>query len=56
MLTIRNRIAAPSVEKGTGKGLQLVNHLFEPLRKDRVHVAYRIEQQKYFVVELKFVN
>jgi hypothetical protein len=53
---VRNRIADSVEEKGSGKGLELVNRLFEPLQKDRVNVAYRIEGREYFVVELKFMN
>lgn len=53
---VRNRIASDNEEKGTGKGLELVNRLFEPLQEDRVNVAYRIEEEMYFVVELKFMN
>lgn len=53
---VRNRIASENKNKGTGKGLELVNRLFEPLKEDRVNLAYRIEEEKYFVVELKFMN
>jgi len=53
---VRNRIAGSIVEKGGGRGLELVNRLFEPLQKDRVDVTYRIEEREYFVVELKFMN
>lgn len=53
---VRNRIAGGVEEKGSGRGLELVNRLFESLQKDRVNVAYRIEEEKYFVVELKFMN
>ncbi|CAM3688253.1 hypothetical protein [Sphingobacterium prati] len=56
VFTVRNRIAGRNGEKGTGRGLILVNRLFESLQKDRVNVAYRIEEEKYFVVELKFMN
>lgn len=53
---VRNRIANNVGEKGTGRGLELVNRLFEPLQEHRVNVAYRIEERAYFVVELKFMN
>jgi len=56
VFTVRNRIASSTEEKGTGKGLELVNRLFEPLQEDHVNVAYRIEEEIYFVVELKFFN
>ncbi|MGJ1436060.1 hypothetical protein [Sphingobacterium siyangense] len=53
---VRNRIASHNEKKGTGKGLELVNRLFEPLKEHRVNIAYRIEEQMYFVVELKFMK
>ncbi|MGE8426721.1 MAG: hypothetical protein ACN6O7_02550 [Sphingobacterium sp.] len=53
---VRNRIASDNEKKGTGRGLELVSRLFEPLQEDRVNVAYRIEGEMYFVVELKFMN
>ncbi|WP_448138057.1 hypothetical protein [Sphingobacterium siyangense] len=53
---VRNRIASDNEKKGTGRGLELVNRLFEPLKEHRVNVAYRIEEQMYFVVELKFLK
>ncbi|MNI24264.1 hypothetical protein D3C73_778780 [compost metagenome] len=53
---VRNRIASDNEKKGTGRGLELVNRLFEPLKEHRVNVAYRIEEQMYFAVELKFLK
>lgn len=53
---VRNRIASDNEKKGTGRGLELVNRLFEPLKEHRVNVAYRIEEQMYFLVELKFLK
>ncbi|MGB3105579.1 hypothetical protein [Sphingobacterium siyangense] len=53
---VRNCIASDNEKKGTGKGLELVNRLFEPLKEHHVNVAYRIEEQMYFAVELKFLK
>lgn len=56
VFTVRNRIACSTEGKGTGKGLELVNRLFEPLQEGHVNVTYRIEEEMYFVVELKFMD
>lgn len=55
-LQICNRIASDNMEKGTGKGLELVNRLFETMKSQLITLQYSIEKQKYFVVTLTFNN
>lgn len=53
-LQIKNCIAAGDVQKGTGKGLQLVSRLFESMKSQFVQLEYAVEDQKYFVIKLTF--
>lgn len=55
-LQICNRIASGDIEKGTGKGLELVNKLFENMKSQLVTLEYAIQNQKYFMVTLTFNN
>ncbi|MCW8313487.1 hypothetical protein K7A41_19830 [Sphingobacterium sp. InxBP1] len=54
-LLVRNRIAAVDIEKGTGKGLELVNRLFETMKNQRIELEYVIENRQYFLVKLTFI-
>jgi len=53
-LQIRNRIAADNIEKGTGKGLALVNKLFDSMKNQLIVLEYEIVDAKYFIVKLTF--
>ncbi len=55
-LQICNRIAAESIVKGTGKGLALVNELFDSMKNQLIVLEYEIAEQKYFIVKLTFKN
>ncbi|MGJ1396489.1 hypothetical protein [Sphingobacterium multivorum] len=55
-LQICNRIASDNLEKGTGKGLELVNKLFETMKSQLITLEYTIQNQKYFMVTLTFNN
>jgi hypothetical protein len=55
-LQICNRIASANLEKGTGKGLELVNKLFETMKSQLITLEYSIQNQKYFMVTLTFNN
>lgn len=54
ILRICNRMDRECVSRGTGRGLDLVNRLYEPLRHQGCTLQYRIEDEACFVVELKF--
>lgn len=55
-LQICNRIASDNMEKGTGKGLELVNRLFDTMKTQLIILNYAIQDQKYFIVALTFNN
>ncbi|WP_343540193.1 hypothetical protein [Sphingobacterium thalpophilum] len=56
LLRIANRMESMGSSSGTGRGLELVNRLYEPLRQRHCSLHYRIVEGTYFVVELKFEN
>lgn len=53
-LHIKNCIASADLRHGTGKGLQLVNRLYEHMNSQFIELDYAIEYQKYFVIKLTF--
>lgn len=53
-LQIKNCIASADLHHGTGKGLQLVNRLYEQMNNQFIELEYAIEDQKYFVIKLTF--
>ncbi|QQT32887.1 hypothetical protein I6I99_10105 [Sphingobacterium multivorum] len=55
-LQIHNRVAAADVKKGTGKGLELVNRLFESMENQLIELEYTVVYQEYFIVKLTFKN
>lgn len=55
-LQIRNRIAADNIVKGTGRGLALVNKLFDSMKNQLIVLEYEIAEQEYFIVKLTFKN
>ncbi|MEN5055609.1 hypothetical protein [Sphingobacterium kitahiroshimense] len=53
-LQIKNCIASADLQHGTGKGLQLVNRLYEQMNNQFIELEYALDDQKYFVIKLTF--
>lgn len=53
-LQIKNHIGSNKLSQGTGKGLQLVDRLFDAFKSDDVFLSYAVVEDSFFIVTLHF--
>lgn len=53
-LQIKNCISSADLQHGTGKGLQLVNRLYEQMNNHFIELEYAVDDHEYFVIKLTF--